>query len=460
MAGLALLLLVFLRLFVLHPFVVPTGAMAPTIYGSHFDLTCSDCGYAFAVGADTSGAALSMPICPNCQLPQAAPRLRLVRGDGLLAYVWGAHARTPRRWDVWVFRNPNDPSQNYVKRVAGLPGETVEIVGGDVTIDARVVQKPDATQESMWMLVHDTRYRPTRPDWQPRWAGGKEWKASGRGFLVEGAPEGGRETWLAYRHRGPTGSPENIHDFNAYNTGTGLAVPAGNVCTDLALRTAVTARDPQTVVVVEIRAYKDRFRFRLAAPGAEGGGSTRIVMNGRVVARSPDAVLRVGRPVEVMAASVDHRLMLLVDGRRVAQPVAAEVTPWGDAVYDPTLLTAAERERFDDPSDDEPNHMAAEVRVGVGGGGAAIGYLRLVRDVYYTNERMMPLSNSRTGPGRGTQGNPLALQEGEYFVLGDNSPRSFDSRLWPLERPVVPRGNMIGRGFFIYVSSGGSRYLD
>lgn len=46
--------------------------------------------------------------------------------------VYDFHA--PQRGDVIVFRYPNDPSIFYIKRVIGLPGETVAINRGNVTI--------------------------------------------------------------------------------------------------------------------------------------------------------------------------------------------------------------------------------------------------------------------------------------------------------------------------------------
>jgi signal peptidase I len=41
---------------------------------------------------------------------------------------------TPQRGDVVVLRYPNDEKQFFIKRVIGLPGETVEISGGQVKI--------------------------------------------------------------------------------------------------------------------------------------------------------------------------------------------------------------------------------------------------------------------------------------------------------------------------------------
>jgi signal peptidase I len=42
--------------------------------------------------------------------------------------------RDPVRGDIVVFRYPKDPTQFFIKRVIGSPGETVEIVGGQIKI--------------------------------------------------------------------------------------------------------------------------------------------------------------------------------------------------------------------------------------------------------------------------------------------------------------------------------------
>ncbi len=42
--------------------------------------------------------------------------------------------REPVRGEIVVFRYPRDPDQFFIKRVIALPGETIEITGGDVMI--------------------------------------------------------------------------------------------------------------------------------------------------------------------------------------------------------------------------------------------------------------------------------------------------------------------------------------
>src|SRR3990167_4373456 len=42
--------------------------------------------------------------------------------------------REPIRGEIVVFRYPRDPSQFFIKRVIGLPGETVEVTGGNIII--------------------------------------------------------------------------------------------------------------------------------------------------------------------------------------------------------------------------------------------------------------------------------------------------------------------------------------
>ncbi|MEO6536276.1 MAG: signal peptidase I [Candidatus Paceibacterota bacterium] len=66
------------------------------------------------------------------------------------------HFQNPKRGDVIVFRYPNDPSVFYIKRIIGLPGETVSIDQGKVS-----VKKTDGTSitlDESYVVDEDATY--------------------------------------------------------------------------------------------------------------------------------------------------------------------------------------------------------------------------------------------------------------------------------------------------------------
>ena len=52
-----------------------------------------------------------------------------------------------RRGDLVVLHYPLDPSQSYIKRVVGLPGDAVQILGGDVYVNSRKLDEPYVLDE-------------------------------------------------------------------------------------------------------------------------------------------------------------------------------------------------------------------------------------------------------------------------------------------------------------------------
>lgn len=90
-----------LRSFLVEPFRIPSGSMIPTLRVGDFILVNR-----FAYG-------LRCPI-GDCKL--------LALGE-------------PKRGEVIVFRYPVDPRQDFIKRVVGLPGDTVRYVGKELTIN-------------------------------------------------------------------------------------------------------------------------------------------------------------------------------------------------------------------------------------------------------------------------------------------------------------------------------------
>jgi signal peptidase I len=141
-----------IRPFLFEAFAVPTNAMAPTIVGRHLRGTCPSCGeVAFVSPRPASFPALEqdLGICASCM--RASEVLvageRVFPGDRLLA----AKFLRPRRWDMIVFRNPEDPSVQYVSRLVGMPGDEVAIRDGAVWINGAVAQKPEAISSLVYV---------------------------------------------------------------------------------------------------------------------------------------------------------------------------------------------------------------------------------------------------------------------------------------------------------------------
>jgi signal peptidase I len=55
-------------------------------------------------------------------------------GDYLIIDELSYRLRNPERGEVIVFKNPVNPSQKFIKRIIGLPGETIEIKDGKIII--------------------------------------------------------------------------------------------------------------------------------------------------------------------------------------------------------------------------------------------------------------------------------------------------------------------------------------
>ena len=61
-----------------------------------------------------------------------------------LAYLF----KNPERGDIIIFKFPDDESQIFIKRVIGLPGETIQIVEGELFIDGELIEE-DYIKDSM-----------------------------------------------------------------------------------------------------------------------------------------------------------------------------------------------------------------------------------------------------------------------------------------------------------------------
>lgn len=455
----AFMLAFIFRAFVVEAFVIPTGSMANELNGLHRAVRCPDCGYEFNFSAN--GGPNSAAVCQNC-FRTISPREMdspTFSGDRILVLKFIYNFSQPSRWDVVVFKNPNKPleNENYIKRLVGRPGEKIAIYRGDVYIDDKIAVKPDKTQDALWLLVHDTNYRPTRPGWIPRWETSAGAEEVSRGFDL--SPTGNDAATLSYWHRNAYALLRNIHNFNAYvSKGNGPAV------TDLSLRAWVKLDRPTAVLRLVLSAYKDTFEFTLAGP--EAGDKAQILINGTPRATNDKLALPIGEQFQIEVVNVDHKLVLRLNGRRLFDLDGnGTVDENDDLTYEPTEMSRAEQTQFE-----PPEKSASVVRLEVAGSSAHVSRLVLLKDVYYTDADFNPPDcDLRERPGYkhsgdsgwATRGQAVSLQEDEFFMLGDNSPHSLDSRLWWNRGPrsfAVPRKNLIGKAFFVYWPAAGKRY--
>jgi signal peptidase I len=430
------------RTFAAEAYIVPTGSMAPTLLGMHRAYLCPNCHFRFALGIDEDGRG-GRAVCPNCgQIEEKGASWVEGSGDRLLVHKFLFDLRAPQRWEAAVFQNPADPAQAYVKRIVGLPGESVRIRGGDVYIDGRIARKTIEQQRALRILVYDNDFVPADSDRYPRWTfrldgpafgpnGASGWRTEGP-RLIHG-PSGGagadRIDWAHYRHwQADRNSYGPIRDFTAYN---GLDLPGENRVEDLAVEADVEVEEGVTAFAVRLVSGNDRFTVTIPTGGA---GGVEVRHNGRPVDvrptgtapppdRLPAAATGIRRRNRVEASLVDRRLMVLVDGSMLFEPLDFESTTTG------------------------PIRTLSPVSLGVKGQGhAVLSGVRIYRDVYYTDA----LVNAPRRPFGVDE--PYQLGPDEYFVLGDNSPVSNDSRFWP-ESPVVRRELFVGKPFLVHLPS-------
>jgi signal peptidase I len=441
------------RAFVMEAFRIPTGSMADTLKGAHFRLRCPQCGYAYDHGfvpqsygmaEDTippgAVAIRQQTRCPSCGFSMSAGEpVPVANGDRILVLKCIYQFMEPNRWDVVVFKNPINPSENYIKRLIGLPGETIEIHDGDIYIDGLIARKPPEVQKEQWMPIYDHDFQPVNPNERAGF-NGHEWVPP---FNLEGS------AWKI----GADNPTRLVLDSPAQETSTLTygAASANSFATTYAYNEVMSySRMPQCSDLM--------FRFYVRPAGSEGrigvtlsklGVDYRgwVDLSGQlVIAKACNGQETILACKEIQApssrtftlmkfANVDHQLLLEFGGQELAVDLgrAPDVLEHG-------AQPAPRAEIF-------------------GSGKLTLAHVALFRDTYYTSDGQ----GGRNA--RAIEGRPFTLNDDEFFVLGDNSPNSEDGRWWPeptvasrgWQPPragVVPRYYLVGKALFVYWPSG------
>lgn len=443
--------LLVLKSFFLPLFIIPTGSMAETLYGAHVICTCTNCGTEFTVGAEPDNS-LPARQCPNCRWRLAdheTGRPVVKSGDRIVVHGWTYDLRLgPNRWDVVVFKVPSDGQTNYIKRLIGLPNETIEIVGGDVFVDGRLARKNSLAQSALWHKVYDHDRAPLRPaqdGYFPRWVADTPqagWSDARQRVVRFAGRELPRQELRFVTD--PAGTAAQIGDVYGYNGPN----PAMNLVDDLRLSCEIRSLAGDGRLELCLTKGGEQFFAVLTSTGAvrldrAGADGTRVELANARVSRARG---------QFSLAVVDYQVVVELDGHELIRTTDEQFS---------TSLEEARRQAA--------HSRPAEVLIAAERAECELAHLLLERDVYYTTWHRLvdPHGNEVPIAGRqGIDGHPIKLGPDEFFVCGDNSPKSHDSRFWraadvaahlrddltagAYQVGTVPRDQMIGRAFLVY----------
>ncbi|ADB15306.1 peptidase S24 and S26 domain protein [Pirellula staleyi DSM 6068] len=225
----AIILAVVVRGFVAEAFVIPTGSMAPTLQGRHKDVVDPMSSYQYqataseertSTGAPTGNYVISST-CPISRYPQKLdvindPADDSFSGDRIIVSKFSYDLKDPARWDVIVFKCPGQATQNYIKRLVGLPNEVIRIAGGNVYTAPRldpeadfvIARKPPHKLSALLQIVDDSDYVPpllVEKGFPSKWISttGSSWKpaADGKSFSIEPTAQ---TNWMRWRNVFPS----------------------------------------------------------------------------------------------------------------------------------------------------------------------------------------------------------------------------------------------------------------
>lgn len=148
-----------LRAVWVNAYMTSSSSMAPTLYPRRYELTCEN-GSQIAVAERNanifldSGTEVTLR-CPcdetKVVLQPGRVDLPTISADRFVAEKIGL---SQRRWDMVVYRNPDEPEVEYVSRLIGMPGEKISLRAGDVWLDDQMLVKPRAMEDELWFPVY------------------------------------------------------------------------------------------------------------------------------------------------------------------------------------------------------------------------------------------------------------------------------------------------------------------
>jgi signal peptidase I len=455
----AFILAFIFRAFVMEAFRIPTGSMADTLKGAHFRFRCTQCGYKYDYGFVQMNYRLPEeyipsgevpvlpegPRCPSCgYVLKSDVKMPVASGDRILVLKTIYQFVEPDRWDVIVFKAPFSPRVNYIKRLIGKPGETIEIIDGDVYIDGKIGRKPPKVQEELWMPVYDNDYRPAQP--VEAHFNGHSWQQPFKNI--------NDSMWRLGEANNPTiftlDSPVDKVNTITYDTAAGNNFQATYaydptvqfdfmpMVSDLKVRFYANCSQAAGVVGAVLSKYETTYNARADLNGRMVIFKSKPGAGPVELARKQMAPAVTSKNTLVEFADVDHQLVFTFGGETLSFDLGR------------------------DPNAAGPRIAELQPQLSIyGSGQLTLSHIAVFRDIHYLDKEIYRSSNRML---RGAEGRPIKLANDEFFACGDNSPNSADSRYWDGEglgndgiryrAGIVPRDYLVGKAMFVYWPSG------
>ena len=497
------------KAYVVEAFVIPTGSMAPTLLGKHMLFQSPKTGYEWAVnpwiyGKPPNGGP-QQPVqiqqiqtsdgrtrTPNVTDPMTTSRVnppspaqregysitgepkRLRAGDRILVQKMLYEIFGPERFDVVVFKNPENPTENFIKRLVGLPGEALIIIDGDIfTTDApdgripsdwdafQIRRKPIRVQSDIWRPIFSSEFTPPNPK-----------DAAGQRFFItpwegEGWTTTDQRIFTTQSTAPTTLTWQNdiwpINDFNPYNEidhrfgyrgGPNFLKPSHYFpVADLRLRAGIEAGAEGLSATASINARGCTYEAVL-----DNGNAALRMRTGEGpwtnLASAPVAKFAPGRTIDVEFWHWDQRLALFVAGKKVLE-ADYDWNP-SDRMNRSVGVRPVDLPPGDRTLENQSSYTRATPTVSWRFEGAPLRLHRvgLDKDIYWRPD------NNRRGS---RPGEFAVMNKDQLFVLGDNSAASADGRKWSRVDDevkkidptigIVPERLLLGKAFFVYFPS-------
>ncbi|MBS4900393.1 MAG: signal peptidase I [Clostridiales bacterium] len=110
--------------------------------------------FKIVISAVAIAVVLVLFIIMNAKVPSGSMKDTINEGDRIVGLRLAYAFSSPKRGDIIIFKYPDNESTKYVKRVIGLPGDTVSFKDGDVYINGEKLNEPYLkTQHSTYTSV-------------------------------------------------------------------------------------------------------------------------------------------------------------------------------------------------------------------------------------------------------------------------------------------------------------------